>query len=297
MSVWAPAHVYTAGDIVDPITSTGHSYRCLVGGTSDNTEPSWVTRYQTVTDGMTVEWVVYTVVTPGQVRAMLNLDPEATGATTPAATGQYSDDTIGGYLLDAISSLEQSCRRFFANRPGFTFTQTSQTAATMPLPGLRTLTSITYAGVTMNVTAEGGPWLLPDAQQTGVYTGVQFRPFRSPDNGPWWLVLGGPTNNWFDTGADNPFDPRNYGGGYVYTSMPNDQVTVGDWGYAPGFEPGNFVHALEILAGWYVMRPPAILNDSAVTATGAVVSYSQMPPEVQEFVRSFSAGRMAVSIG
>lgn len=293
VAAWLPAHVYAAGAIVNPITSSGHSYRCATGGTSGASEPTWVGRYQDITDG-TVTWVVYTVLTPGQIRGMLNLEPERTGATTPAATGQYADSVIGPYLLDAITSLEISCRRFLVNHPGLTFTQTSQTAATLPLPGLRTVTSLTYAGVTLDSSAY---WLLADALNTGVYTGVQFRPFRSPENGPWWLVLGSARGNWFDTSADSPFDPRNYGGGYVYTSMPNDQVTVGDWGYEPGFEPGNFVHALEILAGWYTMRPPAILNDSAVTATGAVVTYSQMPPEVQEFVKTFMAGRTAVSIG
>ncbi len=284
-ATWTAGHQYSIDDVVNPTTPAGFSYRCTTGGTSGGSEPSWVGRYQTITDGATVTWVVYSIVTPATVRSQLSL----TDTTAP-----NTDDNLGGYIMAAIESLERATRRFLRNRPNFTYTQTSQTAATVPIPGLRTATSLTYANVTVD---PSGYWLLPDVQNSGVYTGIQFRPFRSPENGPWWLVLGGQHDNWFDTAADNPFDPRNYGGGYVYTSMPNDQVTVGDWGYEPGFEPGDVVHAVEVLAEWYTLRPPAILADSAITAAGGIVSYSQMPPEVAEFCRKWSVGRQAVSVG
>ena len=45
--------------------------------------------------------------------------------------------------------------------------------------------------------------------------------------------------------------------------------------YEPLFEPGNVVHAVEVLSEWYTMRPPAILADSAITPAGGIVSYSQ----------------------
>jgi hypothetical protein len=282
VSAWTANHAYTAGDIVNPTVANGHSYRCTVGGTSDNTEPSWVGRYQTISDGSTVKWVVYTIVTPATVRAQLNL----TGTT-----GQYADDIIGSYIISATESLELVTKRYLSNRPGFTVTYTSMLRAILPVPNLRTATTVTYANNDMTVNA--GYWLLPDSAQTGVFTGIQFRALRADGAGPWWLVDPG----WFDKALDNPFNPANYGGGYVFSSMPNDTTVLGDWGYEPGFEPGNVVHAVEVLSEWYTMRPPAILADSAITPAGGIVSYSQMPPEVQDFVKTYSAGPSVVSIG
>lgn len=274
VATWAPLTLYATDAIVNPITANGHSYRAAIGGTSAASEPAWVGRYQNITDG-TVTWVPYCVITPSQVRTQLHLEPEASGVTTPAATGQNSDATIGGYILDAIGSLEQATRRYFLNRPGFTWQVTSQGRPILNIPGIRTATSVTWMGSLQTVSGANlgnGYTLLPDAMQTGVYTGIQFRPLHA--EGPWWLALGGATTNWFDTAADNPFDPRNYGGGYVFTSVSLDTAIVGDWGYEPLFEPGSFVHALEILSEWYVLRPPAILADSAITPAGGIVSYS-----------------------
>lgn len=300
VAAWQSGHAYTAGDVVNPTVANGHSYRCLVTGTSGGSEPTWVGRYQTITDGATVTWAVYTVITPAQVRTQLHLEPEASGLSTPAATGQYSDDTIGGYILDAISSLEQATWRFLVNRPGATYQTTSYGRPMLNIPGVRTASSVLWQSTVQTVSAANagnGYTLLPDALQTGVYTGIQFRPLHTEGNYPWWLSLGGATTNWFDTNADNPFDPRNYGGGYIFTSVSLDTAITGDWGYEPMFEPGNFVHALEILSEWYVLRPPAILADSAITPAGGVVSYSQMPAEVQQFVKGFAAGTTVVSIG
>lgn len=290
VATWAALTVYAADAIVNPTTANGHSYRCATGGTSAGTEPTWVGRYQDITDG-TVTWVPYSIITPNAVRAQLAL----TGTT-----GQYSDATIGGYILDAISSLEQATWRFLVNRPGATYQTTSYGRPILNIPGIRTATSVTWLSTVQTASGANlgnGYTLLPDAMQTGVYTGIQFRPLHTEGNYPWWLSLGGPTTNWFDTAADNPFDPRNYGGGYIFTSVSLDTAMTGDWGYEPLFEPGNLVHALEVLAEWYVLRPPAILADSAITPAGGIVSYSQMPPEVQQYVKSVSSGTGVVSIG
>lgn len=300
VATWLPNHVYAAGAIVNPVAANQHSYRCTTGGTSAASEPAWVGRYADITDG-TVTWVVYTIITPGTIRQQLKLDPEGQGATTPAATGQYADSIIGGYILDAIASLQTVCQRMFVNTPGLTWTQTSQGYALLPLPGYRTISSQIYQGAVQTAgtpgSGGGGYQLLPDAQQTGVYTGIQFRPFRVQGDGPWYYALGGATNNWFDTNADSPYDPRNYGGGYVTTSVPLDTVSVGDAGYEPGFEPGNVVHAVEVLSSWYTMRPPALLADSVITPAGGIVSYSDMPPEVQDFVKTMRVGKQVISVG
>jgi hypothetical protein len=291
VAAWQTGHAYVAGDIVNPTVANGHSYRCTVGGTSGGTEPTWVGRYQTITDGATVTWVVYTVITPAQVRSQLAL----TGTT-----GQYDDTVIGGYILDAIGSLEQSTWRFLVNRPGATYQTTSYGRPILNIPGVRSATNVIWLSTTQTASGANlgnGYTLLPDAMNTGVYTGIQFRPLHTEGNYPWWLSLGDGRNSWFDTAADNPFDPRNYAAGYIFTSVSLDTAITGDWGYEPLFEPGNFVHALEILSEWYVLRPPAILADSAITPAGGIVSYSQMPPEVQQFVKGFSAGTGVVSIG
>lgn len=289
-ATWSANATVAAGDIRNPVTANGHSYRCVVGGTTGGTEPAWVGRYQTITDGSTVTWAVYTVITPATVRTQLNLE---------GTTGQYSDDTIGGYILSAISSLETACSRYLVNRPGAVVTLTSMLRTALAIPGLRTPIAVQYAGAT--VVQNQSYWLLSDAMTTGVYTGIQFRAYRTDmfgsgipgtPYGPWIA-----NSQWFDQAADSPFYPGNYGGGVAYTSMPNDTSITGDWGYEPGFEPGNFVHALEVFSEWYTQRPPALLADTVLTPAGGIVSYSQMPAEVQDFVKEFSAGQMAVSVG
>jgi len=290
VATWAPLTLYATDAIVNPTVANGHSYRAATGGTSGAAEPTWVGRYQNITDA-SVTWVPYTIITPAQVRTQLHLD---------GTTGQYSDTVVGGYILDAISSLESATQRFLVNRPGATYQTTSYGRPILNIPGVRTASNVIWLSTTQTASGANlgnGYTLLPDAMNTGVYTGIQFRPLHTEGNYPWWLTLGGATTNWFDTAADNPFDPRNYGGGYIFTSVALDTAIVGDAGYEPNFEPGQVVHALEILSEWYVLRPPSILADSAITPAGGIVSYSQMPPEVQQFVKSYSAGTGVVSIG
>lgn len=40
-SFWITATVYAVGDVVMPTTRNGHRYRCIQGGTSGATEPTW----------------------------------------------------------------------------------------------------------------------------------------------------------------------------------------------------------------------------------------------------------------
>ncbi len=291
IAAWQSGHAYVAGNIVNPTVANGHSYISVVGGTSGGSEPTWTGRWPAISDGVANTWAPYSIITPATLRAQMNWD---------STSGQYTDEILGNYLLDAISSLELATSRFLANKPGFTFALTSNGRPLLPLPNLRTATSVIWMGATQAAGTPGvgaGYQLLPDVQQTGVYTGIQFRPFNVDPRGQWWLSLGGATTNWFDTGADNPFDPRNYGGGYIFTSTGQDTVIVGDWAWEPLFEPGNVIHAVEVLGAWYGMRPAAILANTVITPAGGIVSYSEMPPEVQQFVRSFSAGQTVVSIG
>lgn len=289
VATWQALHAYSAEQLVNPTVSNGHTFRCLTGGTSGASEPSWVGRYQPVTDGTAV-WVPYTIITPATVRTQLNYE---------STTNQYSDTTIGGYIIAAIYNLELACSRYLINHPGITVTLTSMLRTTLNIPALRSATTVVYGGAT--VQENQSYWLLSDAMTTGVFSGIQFRAWRTDmfgagipgtPYGPWIA-----NSQWFDQATDSPFYPGNYGGGVAYTSMPNDTQITGDWGYEPGFEPGNLVHALEVFAEWYCQRPPALLADEIVTPNGAVVSYSSMPSEVQNYVLENSAGQFAVSVG
>lgn len=286
--------MYAAGAIVNPLTppQNTQSFFTALGGTSGMTEPTWPGRYPGVVDN-SVTWVPYTVILPQTLRDINTWDSLGSG---------YSDTVLGNHLLDAIGELEKATRRYFVNKPGFTYQITSNGSPIIPIGGCRSATSVTWQGAVQVAGTPGGGgggyFLLPDDQQTGVATSIQFRPLRSPDtNGPWWLSLGGSTTNWFDTAADNPFDPRNYGGGYVYASVALDTVIVGDFGYEPGSEPNPFVHALEVLASWEQMRPQSLLADSAITPQGGILTFSSMPPEVRAFVTDWSSARQVVGIG
>lgn len=231
------------------------------------------------------------IITAQSVRDYLELN-------TPASSSKYSDDTIGSNIAAATSQLEQVCHRWFANRPAATYTTTSMLRAVVPVPGFRAITSVTYGGSAM--TANQSFWALPDPLGTGLYTGLQFRAFRvDPKDVPWYLVDSG----WWDKALDSPFYPGNYGGGYVFTSMPNDMVVVGDGGYDPAVavdSPGGFpsavLHAVKVLAAFYTMRPASILADVAITPAGGVLNYSQMPAEVRSFIATWTLGQQVVSV-
>jgi hypothetical protein len=296
---WAGTTSYTAGNIILPTVDNGRCFYCSVSGTSGSTEPAWPGRYPGVADG-SATWVPYTIVTPQTLRDLNVWDT----TTAQAAAGPNSDTILGNHLLDAIGELEKGTRRFFVNHPGVSWQLTSYGRPILPLPGFRTVASVIWQGSVQTAGLAGtgggsGYILLPDVQQTGVNIGISFRPLRTPDtNGPWWLSLGGANGtDWFSTGADNPFDPRNYGGGYVYTSVESDTVIVGDGGYAPGSEPNPFVHALEVYASWQKERPLSLLADSAITPQGGILTYSQMPAEVRSFMADWNAGQTVVSVG
>jgi len=227
---------------------------------------------------------------------------------SPGSTSRYSDTTIGSNIASAQSYLERETRRFLVDRPGWTWATTTMLAAQVAIPGFRNFTTVTFGGAVLNVAWPGGgstspsAWAIADDINSGTYTALQFRPWRADSTMPWWLSLGG-KNSWFDQAADNPFDPRNMGGGYAWTSMPNDLVIVGDAGWdgtkdadSFGGYPSAFLHAVKVLAGFYTMRPSSILADVAITPAGGVLTYSQLPNEVRTFIADFKIGSQARSM-
>lgn len=227
------------------------------------------------------------------VRAYLQLNQTA-------SSSQYTNETIGSNILSAQSMLETATSRWFVPRPATQYVTTSMLRAQVYIPGFRTLTRVAWGGSELTVATpgelggQGSVWPLLDPLNTGIYVGLQFRAYRADANGmPWWMA----DSRWFDKALDNPFYPGNYGGGFVFTSMPNDTAIVGDWGWEPGFEPMGAFLAVQFLASFLALRSPSLLSESAVTPQGGIISYAEMPAEARDFIASWSTGAQVISVG
>lgn len=224
------------------------------------------------------------IVSAAEVRAYMKLE-----SGNPTTNSQYTDATISSNILAAQGNLEQATSRWFVDRPGVTWSKTTMFQPIIPLPGFRTLTTVTWNGTAQVFSGISQTvWPLPDALQTGLYTGLQFRALQ-PRSGPRYLS----DPLWFDKGLDTGL-----GAAYAYTdtSTPLDLVIVGDGGYAAGTEPYALRHAVKVWAGFYTKRPDSLLADSAITPQGGIVTYSTMPNEVADFIKSFRAGPQMVSV-
>ena len=224
-------------------------------------------------------------VSAAQVRAYLSLE-----AGNPTNSPSKSTEQIESNILAAQEVLERATGRWFVNRPATTYTATTMLRAIVPVPGFRAFTSVSAYGSALVVNQ--AVWPLPDAQNSGIYTALQFRPFRG-DLHEWWIA----NPDWWDAALDNPFYPGNYGGGYAWTSMPNDLSVVGDGGYAPGSEPFSWLLAVKQLAAFYTLQPAALLAATIVTPQGGVISYADLPDTVVNFINSWRTGQQAVSVG
>ncbi len=240
------------------------------------------------------------VITSQAVRDYLELN-------SPGSTSRYTDETIGSNIRAAISKLEKETHRFLADRSAWTWARTTMLAAQVAIPGFRSFTTVTFGGVNLTVGLPGDNsspacWAITDDINSGTFVALQFRAWRADSNMPWWLALGG-QNSWFDQAADNSFDPRNRGGGYAWTSLPNDLVIVGNAGWDStkpvddyGGYPSAFLHATKVLAAFYTMRPASILADVAITPAGGVLNYSRLPDEVVGFISDYKIGSQAASM-
>ncbi len=224
-------------------------------------------------------------VSAAEVRDYLQLE-----ANNPTGNSTLSDAQIESNIYASQETLERATRRWFVNRVGATYTATSMLRAIIPIPGFRTISGVQWSSSTLIVNQS--VWPLPDVQNTGIFTGLQFRPFRA-DIAQWYLA----NPLWWDQALDNPFYPGNYGGGYAYTSMPNDLVVTGDAGYAPGNEPYAWRLAVKQLASFYTKQPAAILASTIITAQGGIINYADIPATVAAFITSWQAGQQAVSVG
>lgn len=209
---------------------------------------------------------------------------EYMGLNSVSSDSKYSDATIGSNIRAAIGTLERTTHRRFTDVTA-TLKFTTNGAAYVTIPGLRTATSVTNQGSAL--VADSTYYLIPDSQQTGVYTGIQFRAFGTRGmEGPWWLS----NPEWFDRNLDSPWHPANRGGG---TSLPNDLSIAGDWGYVDDSTmPEAVRHAAKVLAAFYTKRPDAILSGGITTPDGNTFDLSRYPVEVQQFIGDWRVSSM-----
>lgn len=208
---------------------------------------------------------------------------EYMGLNTVSAESKYSDATIGSNIKAAGWYLERATGRRFADRTE-TLKFTTEGRAWVPIPGLRTATSVTSNGSAL--TADSTYWLIPDAQQTGVYTGIQLRAFQSRSGGPSYLH----NPQWFDLNLDSPWHPANRGGA---SSAPNDLSIAGDWGYT--VMPDPVLHATKVLAAFYTKRPDALLS-GAITTETSIFDLSMAPLEVRSFIDEWKVGSFVTGL-
>mgnify|MGYP006921401355 CR=1 FL=1 len=218
-----------------------------------------------------------TLCTVLQVREYMDLN--AVGSSS-----KYSDSTIGSNIRAAGAWMERRTGRIFGNQAQTTKKFTTNGKPSIMLPGLRTATTVTLDGTAL--VADESYWLLADGQQTGLYTGIQFRAWGQ-SGAPWYLGV----PDWWDRGLDMPGQP---GGG----SLPNDLVILGDWGYVDDATmPEEVRHVSKVLAAYFTKRPDAILGGALATPEGGVVDLSSFPIEVQSFVAEYRIEQGVESVG
>ena len=151
-----------------------------------------------------------TLCTVLQVREYIDLN-------TVSSSSKYTDSTIGSNIRAAGAWMERRTGRIFGNQSATIKKFTTNGKPSILLPGLRTATTVTLDGTAL--VADETYWLLPDAQQTGLYTGIQFRAW-STGGAPWYLGV----PDWWDRGLDMP------GGQSAGGSLPNDLSILGRLG-------------------------------------------------------------------
>lgn len=216
-------------------------------------------------------------VTAADVRGYLVID---------GTTGRYSDGAIGSNIRAASEFLERATHRVFADTTATkVFTTQGRTAIT--IPGLRSASSVTLQSTVL--TADQSYYLIPDAQQSGLYTSIQFRGFSSRTAASY---LSNP--EWFDRDLDVMWAK---GWDWTY-SLPNDLSITGSWGYTDASLPEAVRHAAKVLAGWYTKRPDSVLANVSITPDGNVLNYGDLPPEVGDFIANWRlTADQVVSVG
>lgn len=196
-----------------------------------------------------------------------------------AQEDRWQEGPLGSNIRAASAFLQKRTGRQFEVQLNTTKTFTTNGEAFIAIPDLQSASSITLAGSTMTLDTDA--WLVPDAQQSGVFTGLQFRPFgRSADYRSF--------PNWFDTNLD-----RRWHRGY--SSDPNDLSITGDWGHDP--LPDELISVTNVLAAWITRRPDSLLGGVSVTPGGTEIDMGALPIEVRLFIDAWKIGNSIVAVG
>lgn len=196
-----------------------------------------------------------------------------------AQDDRWNAGPLGSNIRAASAFLERRTGRQFELQLNTAKRFTTNGDAFVALPGLRSASSVSLASTTLEL--DNTYHLIPDTQQTGVYIGIQFRPFgRGADYRSW--------PDWFDTNKDRRWYPG-------FTSDPNDLVITGDWGYID--YPDELVHVTNVLAAWITRRPDSLLGGVSVTPGGTEIDMGALPIEVRLFIDTWKIGNSIVAVG
>jgi len=206
---------------------------------------------------------------------------------TAATGGVWSDASLGSNIRAASVWLERRTGRQFEALTATAKTFTTDGRTYLTIPDLRSVTSVTLNGSAL--TQNSSYWLMPDRHDPTIFTGIQFRAFQSRmrPRSDWWIG----SADWFDRG----YDLVNRQGVADDTSMPNDLVITGNWGWSP--IPDDVLQATKVLAAFYTKRPDAVLADVEITPEGNARIFKGVPLEVREFVMDWALGERAISVG
>lgn len=210
--------------------------------------------------------------TEAAVREVLDLNS--------AASSKYSSQLIGSNIRSASTLLERLTHRILRDEPDLQLKFTTNGSARVVIPGLRTATSISLnSGV---LVADASYHLIPDENQTGLYTAVQFRPYETGGVFDYRAIP-----DWFERNLDHPRWQNS-----DRSSFPNDLVIEGAWGFEDGPDnvtgaPDAVQDACKILAAFKTLRPEAFLSGAKVTESG-IFDLSKYPMEVQSFLADWT---------
>ena len=186
---------------------------------------------------------------------------------TSATTGQFTDGFIGSNIRVATAQLQRVTNRQFEAQTA-TKVFTTRGRASLTIPDLLTATAVTLNGSAL--VANSSYYLIPDAQNTGVFTAIDLPQYRFPFDYRSY-------SDWFDKGYDNPlFQAR------LRSGIPNDLSIAGSWGHTGAVDEFDF--AVKVQAAWLTKRPDAVLSNTLQTPEGNILDLSRIPPEVQQFI-------------
>lgn len=203
---------------------------------------------------------------------------------TADTQGVWDDASLGSNIRAAGSFLERRTGRQFEALTAATKTFTTDGRPFMVIPDLRSLTSIALNGAAL--VADQSYYLIPDRHDPTIYTGIQFRAFYGRVSTNY-----SHSSEWFDRGYDLPQRPITADD----SSLPNDLVMTGDWGWSP--YPTDLTQVTKVLAAFYTKRPDSVLADVEITPQGNARIFSGLPLEVREFIMDWALGERAVSVG